>query len=193
MMKQIPRTIFLTVLMLSVAAVAVDAQTYKISKWVLGSGGMVSEKNSEGLKMSGILGQFAIEKVSVSSPGQSWDVYQGFWVPDGSQGTDVPEYPEGSDLKNYPNPFSNQTTIEYSVPGPSLVTLSIYEVSGKLVKTMDLGIIDGTNRLSWDAKDKLGIDVGSGSYLLEMSVEPTSVSGAIFNSFTMRTVMVVVR
>lgn len=38
--------------------------------------------------------------------------------------------------QNYPNPFNPSTVIEFSVPKPSKVSLKIYDVSGRLVKTI---------------------------------------------------------
>ncbi len=170
-----------------------DAQSYKLKRWVFGSGGMVAETNSSGMKISGILGQLAIERISNAGFGVGYTVYQGFWVPEKDQGTSVEEIPLGAKISNYPNPFSSSTTIEYSLPGLSFVNLSIYDVSGKKIYTIDLGIKEGTNRIDWNAKDMNGVDLGSGSYIVELNVEPASISGVTFNPFTIRNVMLLVR
>lgn len=171
----------------------VTAQEIQMKKWVIGSGGMVSEKNSEGLRMSGIIGQLAIEKLQLKGDVPYYDMYQGFWVPEGIQGTDVPEIPVGADLRNFPNPFSTQTTIEYTLPGPSNVTIKIYNVAGNVIKTLNLGVQDGTQKVSWDAKDQSGTDLSSGSYLLELNVDPTNIAGYSFSSYTLRNMMIVVK
>jgi len=44
------------------------------------------------------------------------------------------ELPAGYRLgQNYPNPFNSQTSIEFSIPAPSLVTLTVYDIMGKEV------------------------------------------------------------
>jgi hypothetical protein len=46
------------------------------------------------------------------------------------------EFVTGYELKqNYPNPFNPTTNIEYSIPEPSFVNLSIYDINGKLIET----------------------------------------------------------
>ncbi len=48
--------------------------------------------------------------------------------------------PDGYDLgQNYPNPFNPVTTIEYSIPAASLVSLAIYDNLGRVVKTLSEG------------------------------------------------------
>jgi hypothetical protein len=54
--------------------------------------------------------------------------------------------------QNYPNPFNSATTIEFDVPAPSDVTLTLYDSHGRLV--MDLGsgsYLAGRYRISLDA------------------------------------------
>ncbi|MBI5471817.1 MAG: T9SS type A sorting domain-containing protein [Ignavibacteriae bacterium] len=56
--------------------------------------------------------------------------------------------------QNYPNPFNPNTTIEWSVPSESRVTLTIYNMIGQEVNTLVNHTMDaGTYRTTWDASD----------------------------------------
>jgi hypothetical protein len=39
-------------------------------------------------------------------------------------------------LNNYPNPFNSGTTIEFTLPGPMPVEINVYDVQGRLVRTL---------------------------------------------------------
>lgn len=55
--------------------------------------------------------------------------------------------------QNYPNPFNPSTTIEYTIPENSRVSLKIYDILGKEVATLvDKEQNSGTYIVIWDAK-----------------------------------------
>ena len=69
-------------------------------------------------------------------------------------------------LKNYPNPFNPTTTIEYSLKKPGRVTLSIYNIFGRHIKTLvDATQSAGVYSHVWNATDETGNRVSSGVYL----------------------------
>lgn len=78
---------------------------------------------------------------------------------------------------NYPNPFTTNTNFwfEHNRPGEELqVTVQIYTVTGKLVKTIRETIItEGTrsNEMPWNAKDQFGNTLGRGVYIYKMTVK----------------------
>ncbi len=168
---------------------------YKIERWVLGSGGMVEAKSTTHT-VSGMLGQIAIEKRSGTFNGKMIDVYQGFWVPMGVV-TDVDNEPrfDNASLSNFPNPVSNLTTIRFEVPTFSYVTLKVYDVVGNVVKVLFDGYSDsGAQDVSWDTRDNSGLEVSSGSYLYELSVNPAQMAGeSDIKPFTLRNIMVITR
>ena len=73
-------------------------------------------------------------------------------------------------LQNYPNPFNPETWIPYQLAKPAAVTLIIYAVDGKLVRTLDLGhqpVGSYQNRSRaayWDGRNEIGEPVASGVY-----------------------------
>ena len=67
---------------------------------------------------------------------------------------------------NYPNPFNPTTTISYDLPEQAQVTLGIYDVLGKQIKTLVNQSQDAGNRIAvWDGTDELGRSVSAGVYL----------------------------
>jgi hypothetical protein len=75
----------------------------------------------------------------------------------------------------YPNPFSQAVRLSLMVkPSDLPVTVSIYDVSGRLVKKMGSGYATGKVNLEWDGRDMFGNRAGSGTYFIAI----TSRSGA---------------
>ena len=78
---------------------------------------------------------------------------------------DKPEIPEKTGmLSAYPNPFNN--TINFEIPGSSTRkgNLSIYDVTGRLIKAIEISSA-GTNKIvKWDGTNNDGNNVSSGIY-----------------------------
>lgn len=68
--------------------------------------------------------------------------------------------------QNFPNPFNPITRINYQLPKNSDVTLSIYNTSGQLIKTLvDAERDAGYHSVVWDGTDTHGATVSSGVYI----------------------------
>ncbi|HEX7878661.1 MAG TPA: Calx-beta domain-containing protein, partial [Candidatus Eisenbacteria bacterium] len=70
---------------------------------------------------------------------------------------------------NYPNPFQERTTIPWSLAEPGSVHLQVFDVSGRLIRTL----VDGQRsagefRAEWDGRDDAGSPVARGLYLLSL-------------------------
>lgn len=67
----------------------------------------------------------------------------------------VTEFPEEFHLgPARPNPFNPATTIEYSLPGEAMVTLTVFNVTGQKVATLVSGRMSaGKHSATWDARD----------------------------------------
>ena len=78
--------------------------------------------------------------------------------------------PSGYSLEhNYPNPWNARTTISYSLPQQSNISLVIYNVQGKEVTRWDEGNIpEGYYSKIWNGTNKFGVSVGSGVYLYRL-------------------------
>ena len=71
---------------------------------------------------------------------------------------------------NVPNPFNPSTTIRYDVPaGGGAVTFRVYDVQGKLVRTLVDGMQTGGRKsVTWDGRNDRGRSVSSGVYFYRL-------------------------
>ena len=69
-------------------------------------------------------------------------------------------------INNYPNPFNPETKIRFFIPEPAMVSLTIYDVQGRMVKQLVNAIVDqGIYDFTWDGRDQTGQAVASGTYV----------------------------
>jgi hypothetical protein len=74
--------------------------------------------------------------------------------------------------QNFPNPFNPTTSIRFDMKVKGLMTIKIYNVSGQRVRTLMDGVQDaGSHVITWDGKNSLGADVGSGIYFYKMETK----------------------
>jgi len=72
-------------------------------------------------------------------------------------------------LQNYPNPFNPSTTIQYNVPKAGEVEARIYDIQGRLVRTLSKSFEQaGAHSLVWDSRSTTGIVVSSGTYFCQV-------------------------
>ncbi len=68
-----------------------------------------------------------------------------------------------------PNPFNPRTTIKYDLPVAGAVRLAVFDVAGRLVRTLvEDSMPQGSHEAVWDGRDSTGREVGSGSYLARL-------------------------
>lgn len=75
-------------------------------------------------------------------------------------------------LQNYPNPCGELTIISYQLPKPGHTTLEIYDLTGRLVRTLvDEKKEAGVHSIPWDGKDVHGKEVASGIYFYRLQAD----------------------
>ena len=72
-------------------------------------------------------------------------------------------------LPNAPNPFNPTTNIRYQLPEAGEARLVIYDLLGRTVVVLADGHREaGYHHISWDGRDEMGRQAGSGVYLLRL-------------------------
>ena len=118
---------------------------------------------------------------------KAWDVYNN----SSESEIEFTVFDEDQDLVienvlNYPNPFINYTEFwfNHNSSTPLNVTIQVFTVSGKLVKTI-LGTTDsfGNNSFSrdfyWDGRDDFGDKVAKGVYIYKLNVRSESLNKSV--------------
>ncbi len=78
-------------------------------------------------------------------------------------------------LANYPNPFNPETWIPYRLAEDAFVTLTIYDGSGHVVRTLNVGhriasaYESRSKAIHWNGTNRLGEPVASGVYFYHLS------------------------
>jgi hypothetical protein len=77
----------------------------------------------------------------------------------------------------YPNPFNPTTTLSFSVPTKGVVSLNIYDMTGRLVSTLvDGNLKQGYHSITWNGMDSNGHAVSSGMYIYSLKGEGVSIT-----------------
>ena len=95
--------------------------------------------------------------------------------------------PEVSDLpggtlavKAYPNPVNNTTRLAYVMPQAGRLSIKIYDVQGRLVRTLiDTNVEAGPGQVVWDGKGRAGKVVAPGVYRYRATTDGRTATGSI--------------
>jgi len=69
-------------------------------------------------------------------------------------------------LRAAPNPFNPRTVFTFNQPQAGYAELSVYDVRGRLVRSLQAGLLDaGDQRITWNGRDDAGLPVEAGVYL----------------------------
>jgi photosystem II stability/assembly factor-like uncharacterized protein len=70
-------------------------------------------------------------------------------------------------VTNYPNPYTDKTTIKYSIPERSLVSLTVMDLLGREIGTLITNTMDaGTHTVTFDGKS-----IAEGAYIVRLEAE----------------------
>ena len=79
--------------------------------------------------------------------------------------------------QSYPNPFNPKTEIAYTLSVPENVRIQIYNVTGQLIRTFDVGYQQaGSYSVCWDGSNENGEPTASGVYLYRIEAGPYDVT-----------------
>jgi minor extracellular serine protease Vpr len=110
---------------------------------------------------------------------EPWNAYYGFGKVDGYSALSTTgirqkavhdNQTEAFEINNYPNPFNAQTKFYIKLGDRSSTgaKLEIWDISGRLVRDLEISDAVGTVQLSWDGRDNNGIRLPSGLYIARL-------------------------
>jgi hypothetical protein len=100
-------------------------------------------------------GKFVLDQVELLDPSVTG-------IRDSGGDSPAPDFVLG---QNFPNPFNSTTVIEYRLPSSSMVTVELFDVTGRPVRTLTSAFLPaGTHRIAWDGRNDDGEGLSSGVY-----------------------------
>jgi hypothetical protein len=120
------------------------------------------------------VGTFDFHVQSVGDPGAQSD-FTGLKLFAGTAAVGVDGSPgraltELSLAQNVPNPARGGTRISFALPAPAPVSLQVFDVGGRLVRTLtERRLETGTHSVAWDALGRSGHPVPAGVYYYRLS------------------------
>ena len=72
-------------------------------------------------------------------------------------------------FQNFPNPLAASTTIEYTLSGECMVSMSVFNVQGQRVRTLvSESQVAGRHFAVWDGRDDAGVEASPGIYFYRL-------------------------
>ncbi len=79
-----------------------------------------------------------------------------------------------------PNPFNAETMIEYFLPEPAMVAVSVFDITGRLISEgQRQAQPSGIRRISWNGRNSAGTKAASGIYFLRIDAGEKSLSARL--------------
>jgi len=165
-----------------------SAGTYKQDMWKYdGAWSLVSATSDPGLRGAGAfdllpdLGLFALLGGSdgTTVQGNTW-FYGCTDAVSSTQGPATPPRPEIT-AATFPNPFARTTRLRFSLTRAARVDVAIFDVAGRLVRTLaqDQPLMSGDHDMDWDGRSGSGSPAGTGIYFYRVGTGSASATGRI--------------
>jgi hypothetical protein len=76
-------------------------------------------------------------------------------------------------MQSMPNPFTSEAVIRFDVPVPARVELRVYDVRGRLVRSLEPGrtLAPGRHHLVWNGVTQSGAQAAPGVYFYVMEAK----------------------
>lgn len=156
--------LFVTPILLAAHA----ARAFEVGPSTIDGGGGTSSGGV--FTLTGTIGQ----PDAATSAGGGFTLQGGFWtavtVPTSTPEDGLTAVPTVYRLyPNAPNPFNPTTAIRFDLPQPGRAVLRVFDLRGRLIRVLlDTGLPAGRHTVTWDGRDRNGIAVSSGVYMLLM-------------------------
>lgn len=83
-------------------------------------------------------------------------------------------------LSNHPNPFTERTSIRYTLPEDDVVQVNVYTIKGELINNLLWAPqFAGVNEVVWEGTNTAGVPMSDGIYLYEILYRNVSRTGKI--------------
>src|SRR5262249_52338190 len=74
--------------------------------------------------------------------------------------------------QNFPNPFARSSTIRFALPRAQQVTLRVYDIAGRTIRTLVNGRVEaGAHQRVWDGRGDSGQRSAAGVYFYRLDTE----------------------
>ena len=81
-------------------------------------------------------------------------------------------------MRQFPNPFNPMTTIEFDLSARNHVELSVYDITGRLVRMLVSDVRSaGNHRVAWSGTDTEGHPASSGVYFYRLVAGAETLNG----------------
>jgi hypothetical protein len=88
---------------------------------------------------------------------------------------------KGATLDCSPNPFNPAGKIRYTLPARSFISIKVYDMSGRLIRTIYSGTRQaGAFESEWQGDDNQGRHAPSGRYLMRLSSDESQIAISLF-------------